>query len=153
MFLDQPGDTENAAAVAFPADHFEPILPFRHLGEQDHVPHTSPFAPLTVTRASSDMAIVLTDKPHIVIARAPRRIRKKPAGPKLTRIIVGPYEDELRPALPPEADAARTKPAAKPAAVIVGQRAGPTISEEEYKARGDAADRLFRDLVRRASKK
>jgi hypothetical protein len=90
---------------------------------------------------------VLTNHPHIVIARAPRRARKKPAGPKLTRIIVGPRE----PPPPPVAEvhAARGKPAAKPAAVIVGRKAEPPISEEEYKARGDAADRLFREMVRR----
>jgi hypothetical protein len=70
------------------------------------------------------MAIVLTNHPHIVAARPPRRIRKLKPDPKITRVIVGPLE-----------------------------RVRPTISEEEYKARGDAADQLFRKLVRWASQK
>jgi hypothetical protein len=32
---------------------------------------------------------VLTNNPHIVIARPPRRIRKAKPGPKITRVIVG----------------------------------------------------------------
>jgi hypothetical protein len=62
---------------------------------------------------------VLTDKPGIVIARPPRRIKKA------------------------------AKPA-KPAAVIVGRKVAPETPEEgRDHARAEAAERLWREMVRR----
>jgi hypothetical protein len=66
------------------------------------------------------MLALLTDKPAIVIARPPRRIRKPSPKP------------------------------AKPAAVIVGRKVAPVPPEEEHdNAPAQAAERLWRELVRR----
>jgi hypothetical protein len=86
---------------------------------------------------------VLTNHPHIVIARAPKRTRKPKAKQPWSGRIVGPHEPA-----PSPSSAAPGKPAAK-SAVIVGRESAPTISEEEYRRRGDAADRLWREMVRR----
>jgi hypothetical protein len=64
---------------------------------------------------------MLTDKPNIVIAHAPKRNRAKP------------------------------KPAAVPAHIVVDHRKGPDLTEEELRQRGDAADRLFQQIKRRAA--
>ncbi|MBV8521419.1 MAG: hypothetical protein JOY71_04700 [Acetobacteraceae bacterium] len=66
---------------------------------------------------------MLTNHPYIVIARPPRRIREPKAGPKLTRVIVGPRERM------------------------------PEISQEECERRGAAADQLWRELVRRVEER
>jgi hypothetical protein len=66
---------------------------------------------------------MLTDKPGIVIARPPSRIRKLNASPKLTRVIVGPRERV------------------------------PEISQDEYERRGAAADQLWREMVRRVEER
>jgi hypothetical protein len=67
---------------------------------------------------------MLTDKPHIVIARPPRRIRKPSPKP------------------------------AKPAAVIVGRKVAPAPPEEERDhAPAEAAERLWREMVRRVDGK
>jgi hypothetical protein len=60
---------------------------------------------------------MLTDRPHIVIAKAPKRIKLR-SKPKITRYIVGrnPQED----------------------------------ADRDYAA-GDAADRLFKEMVRRVN--
>ena len=63
---------------------------------------------------------------RIVTARAPKRIRKPTkAGPKLSRVIVGKAAQAMQ---EPE-------------------------SPEAYPARGDAADRLWREMVARVSRK
>jgi hypothetical protein len=65
---------------------------------------------------------VLTDKPDIVIARPPRRIKKA------------------------------AKPA-KPAAVIVGRKVAPEIPEEgRDHARAEAAERMWRETIRRVER-
>jgi hypothetical protein len=46
------------------------------------------------------MATMLIDKPHIAIARPPRRTRKPKPAPKLTRVIVG---RRVAPEVPAEA--------------------------------------------------
>jgi hypothetical protein len=103
----------------------------------------------TTRGAQPDIWRVLTDNPHIVIARPPRRERKPKPGPKITRVIVGPHEHERAPS--PEV---RGKPAAKPAAVIVGRKVAPPIPEEERDhARAEAAERLWRELVRRVEER
>jgi hypothetical protein len=98
---------------------------------------------------------MLTDKPHIVFARAPRRARKPAARKPWSGKIVGPHERELAPASPPERNAARGKPAAKPAAVIVGRKVAPQLPTDVHRdhARAEAAERLWKELVRRASRK
>ena len=64
---------------------------------------------------------MLTDKPNIVIAHAPKRNRTKP------------------------------KPAAVPARTVVDHRKGAELSEDELRQRGEAADRLWRAMNRRAT--
>lgn len=88
---------------------------------------------------------MLTSHPHIVIARPPRRIRKSKPGPKIIRYIVGPNEPKTQPA----AVTVKRKVAKPAAVVIVGRTPEPPPSPEEYKARGDAADALFQEIVRR----
>jgi hypothetical protein len=100
---------------------------------------------MTVVRA--DTRTVLTNHPHIVIARPPKRTRKPKPGPKISRVIVGPHEPA-----PSPSPTAPGEPATKPA-VIVGREPAPPMSEEEYKARGDAADQLFREMVRRVKER
>jgi hypothetical protein len=85
---------------------------------------------------------VLTDKPHIVVAQPPRRARKPKPGPKINRVIVGPHEP------PSPSPAAPGEPAAKPA-VIVGRKVAPEVPEERDHAPAEAAERLWRELVRR----
>jgi hypothetical protein len=77
-----------------------------------------------------------TDNPYIVIARPPRRIRKPKPGPKITGVIVGPLE-----------------PSAKPAQIIVGRKVTPEPPAERDHVPAEAAERLWHELVRRASRK
>jgi hypothetical protein len=69
------------------------------------------------------MLAMLTDRPSIVIARPPRRIRKPKPGPKITRVIVG---RESAPAIP---------------------------EEERDHARAEAVERLWREMVRRVEER
>ncbi len=63
---------------------------------------------------------MLTDKPNIVIAKPPHRIRRRPK--------------------------------AAPASIIVeAKKALPSMTDEEHEARGDAADRLFKEIKRRVA--
>lgn len=62
---------------------------------------------------------MLTDKPPIVIARAPRRTPKPKPGPKIRRVIVGPR----------------------------GRERVPEISQEEYERTRQIG--CWRELVRR----
>ncbi len=69
------------------------------------------------------MSAMLTNNPNIVIARPPRRIRKP-------------------------------KTAAQPAAVVVGRKVAPELPEEERDhAPSEAAERLWRELVRRVEER
>jgi hypothetical protein len=91
-------------------------------------------SPIVRAPQRRNISPVLTNKPHIVIARPPRRIRKAAKlGPKITRVIVGPREPE-----------------AKPAAVIVGRKVATDVpAAKRYHAPAEAAERLWKELVRR----
>ncbi len=60
---------------------------------------------------------MLTDKPNIVIAKPPRRIRRKPQPVALASIIV--------------------------------DKSKPDMTDEEHRQRGEAADRLWREIAQR----
>jgi len=68
------------------------------------------------------LAIMLTDKPNIVIARAPKRNRGKPKG------------------------------AAVPARTVVDNRKVDDVSEDQLRQRGEAADPLWQEIKRRVAK-
>lgn len=125
-------------------------LPFRDLADQDNVTHERSFPRVRAPSYRLDMAAVLTGKPCIVIARPPRGIRKPKPGPKITRVIRRPARARVGASA---CGRGSGKPAAKRVAVIVGRKSEPPPSPEEYEARGAAVDQLFRDLVRRTSKK
>jgi hypothetical protein len=108
MLLDQPGDAQNASAVALAAEHLQPVGPFRDLAKLDHRAHNGP---------------VLTDKPHIVIARPPRRIRKASKPAKPVAMIVGRKVAPLQP------------------------------DDQRDHAPAEAAERLWREMVRRVEEK
>jgi hypothetical protein len=105
MLLHQPGKAQDATAVAFPADHLQPIRSLRSLGEGDNGTHAAPFS---CPRCDAICSSVLTHNPHIVIARPPRRIRKAAEPAKPAAVIVG---RKVAPGIPEqERDHARAEP-------------------------------------------
>ncbi len=79
---------------------------------------------------------MLTDKPNIVIAKPPKRARRKrvPAAPSDTpRVVFAESPSRIR-------------RAAAPARIVVGAET-EAMTAEEHARRGEAADRLWHELV------
>ena len=76
---------------------------------------------LALPRGHSDVSDVLTDKPNIVIAKPPRRIRRKPNAAALVRVVVD------------------------------ARKAPSPMTADEHEAARAAADRLWQEMKRRVA--
>jgi hypothetical protein len=112
--------------------------------------------------------IVATEMTRIVTTtyryKPPPKKRKAVAGPAIVRKATTagiPSGGKTKPApLPPANDDRQpSPPGARKPAIVTARRPGarrvdvPDLTPEEYQRRGDAADALWRELVRRATSK